>query len=489
MGTRVCVVNLGCKVNRVESDWMESAFSEAGCVLVPEGEAQLIAINTCAVTGEAQAKTRKAVRHAANLPQHPLVAVTGCVANLFPEELEALSSRVHVFKDKNSLATESLKLLSGSRKEVSTSPTDKSCEDSPAFLPTRVPQPRSGEDCLSGGGNAGESLGAREIKARASAREDCLSRGGYATSPRERHHVVRSRRGVKVQDGCDNRCTYCIVWRARGASTSMPLADIESQVRQVLVEGADEVVLSGINLGRFRAIDEFGAQVDLSHLLDRVCALGARMVRLSSIEPPDLTQAVVESMVRNAPAVCHHLHLPLQSGCDTVLARMGRAYTAAEFVRVVERIRALIPNASLSTDVIVGFPGETEEEFEQTLAFCRAMRFSKMHVFRYSARPETEAAQMPCQVNPRVAQRRSERLRALAQKMRRKDAAGRIGCVERVLVERVDKQGAAHGSTASYHDVVLPAGSHGLAGPGLVDVELTGIAREGGAGLLGRVVL
>ena len=478
MRARVCVVNLGCKVNRVESDWMESAFSEAGCILVPEDQADLIAVNTCAVTGEAQAKTRKAIRHAAALPQHPLVTVTGCVANLFPKELESLSPRVHVLPNKQTLATESLNLLEQSRKESFPSPAtfirsgniehsqqdlysgaESACEGDGPHPPSRVPQPLRGEDCLSRGGCGPSPQGAR---------------------------VFRSRRGVKVQDGCDNRCTYCIVWRARGASRSMPLPSIEAQVRQVLAERADEVVLSGINLGHFRATDETGREIDLGDLIDRVCRLGARMVRLSSIEPPDLTDSVITALARHPEAVCAHLHLPLQAGSDSVLARMGRHYTTAQFATVVERVRAAVPHVSLSTDVIVGFPGETEAEFEETLAFCERMAFSKMHVFRYSARPETEAAAMPCQIDPRTAQKRSERLRALASDLRKHDALSRIGTVERVLVERIDAHGAAHGSTASYHDVVLPAGNHGLTAPGLATVELQAVAPGTEALLVGQ---
>lgn len=426
MGTRVCVVNLGCKVNRVESDWMETAFALSGCTLVPEGEADIVAINTCAVTGEAEAKTRKAVRHAAGLPQRPLVAVTGCVANLFPDELEALSDNVRVFTAKTTLARDALNALERQRGAV-------------------VP--------ACGHNDAGEGLLA--------------------------HGAFRARRGIKVQDGCDNRCAYCIVWKARGPVRSEPLDAVLAQVRQVLAEGADEVVLSGINLGRFQGTDERGRNVDLGGLIDRVCALGPRMVRVSSVEPPDLTASVVDALARNADIACAHLHLPLQAGCDATLARMGRRYTARDFTRAVEALRCELPQVSISTDVIVGFPGETDGEFEQTYELCRSLRFSKMHVFRFSARPDTPAASMPGKVAPETMRARSERLRALASRMRADDAATRVGTTENVLVERVATDGAGTGTSASYHEVHFPAGTFSEARCGVIRASFIGSGEDG----------
>lgn len=425
----VAVVNLGCRVNRVESDRITKDLAASGLRLVPEDEADLVVINTCAVTGEAEAKTRKAVRHAAGLSKHPLVAVTGCVANLFPAELEALGDNVRVFPAKASLARDAL-----------------------AVWDAEVPRGASPCD---------------------------------RAADHRLHGAFRSRRGVKVQDGCDNRCTYCIVWKARGPVRSEPLDAVERQVAQVLDEGADEVVLSGINLGRYRTSDESGGVVDLGGLIERVCSLGARMVRLSSIEPPDLSASILSAMAGHPNEVAAHLHLPLQSGCTSTLRRMGRNYTAQEFAQVVRSARDVLPNLSLSTDVIVGFPGETDDEFEESLAFCRAMRFSKIHAFRYSARPGTAAAGFPDQVPPEVARTRSERLRALGDELRASDAAARVGTVEAVLVEYVDPDGTARGTSASYHDVVLPAGNHALHAPGLVRAELVGI---NGARLVGHQV-
>ena len=484
----VCVVNLGCRVNRVESDWMESSFVQSGAVLCAEDEADIIAINTCAVTGEAQAKTRKAVRHAASLSKHPLVAVTGCVANLFPAELEAIGDNVRVLPAKlvlvedalgewgrlnasaakEPLGTSLLKQSSplcgcGTRDEASSPSQQESLQymqrDDLARVENvssgAVPQARSAEDCLS--------------------TEDTLSAPGG-------HAVFRARRGVKVQDGCDNKCTYCIVWRARGKSLSTPYSLIEKQVRQGLNEGALEVDLTGINLGRYVSVDEQGASLDLAGLIECLVPLirehGA-LLRASSIEPPEVTPELVAAFARNADCVAPHFHLPLQAGSTRVLHRMGRRYNAEQFLEKVTLIREALPSAAISTDIIVGFPGETEEDFQETLALSEKAAFSKIHAFRFSARPDTPAAGMPDQIAPEVIRERSERLRILADRLRHDDAARRIGTVEPVLIEQIDAAGNACGTTASHHEVVIPAGEHQVEGPTLVQALVARVEDDG----------
>ena len=484
----VCVVNLGCRVNRVESDWMESSFVQSGAVLCAEDEADIIAINTCAVTGEAQAKTRKAVRRAASLPKHPLVAVTGCVANLFPAELEAIGDNVRVLPAKLVLVEDSLgewgrlnasaagegedaSLLKqssplcgcGTRDEASSPSQQESLQymqrDSLARVESvssgAVPQARSAEDCLS--------------------TEDTFSASGS-------HAVFRARRGVKVQDGCDNKCTYCIVWRARGKSLSTPYSLIEKQVRQVLSEGALEVDLTGINLGRYCSVDERGESLDLAGLIERLVPLirehGA-LLRASSIEPPEVTPELVAAFARNVDCVAPHFHLPLQAGSTRVLHRMGRRYNAEQFLEKVALIRDALPAAAISTDIIVGFPGETEEDFQETLTLSEKAAFSKIHAFRFSARPDTPAASMPDQIAPEVIRERSERLRVLADRLRHDDAARRIGTVEPVLIEQIDEAGNACGTTASHHEVIIPVGEHGFEEPTLIHMPLASVSANG----------
>ena len=372
----VALVNLGCRVNRVELDAMALELERSGAVLVPEREAGVIIVNTCAVTGEAEAKTRKAVRHAASLPGQPLVIATGCVANLFADEISALASNVRVERDKAAVAALAASALG----------LEQGCG---APVPCDAPTPTG-----------------------------------------------RTRPGIKIQDGCDNRCTYCIVWRARGAARSMPPEKVLAAVRAAQERGAHEVVLTGINLGSYRAASEGGDELGLPGLLDLLLTkTDVERIRLSSIEPPDVTDELCRTMAAAGERVAPFLHVCLQSGCDETLRRMARVYRTDAFRRVVETAREHLPHLALGTDLSVGFPGETDGDFERSLDFCREMRFSKMHVFRYSRRPGTPAATMDGQVDPHVMAERGERARALADEMRLAEARRLVGSRDLVVVQ------------------------------------------------------
>lgn len=376
---RVAFVNLGCRVNRVETDVIASELERHGCELVPEGKAQAIVVNTCAVTGEAEAKTRKTVRHAAGLPGCPTVVATGCVASLFADELAAIADNVVVEPNKARVAARVLEHL--------------------GFVDGAV--------------------------------DDAGSVVSVTPTP-----TGRMRPGIKIQDGCDNRCTYCIVWKARGASRSMGVADVVARVRDAQSRGAHEVVLTGINLGRFDAVAPDGTRAGLPGLIELLLReTSIERLRLSSIEPPDVTDELLRVMGANPERVAPFLHVCLQSGCDATLRRMGRVYDTAYFADVVRRARQAVPGIALGTDLIVGFPGEKDEDFEQSLAFCRDMAFAKMHVFRYSKRPGTPAARAEGQVDPHVMATRSRRMRELAQRMRHEQALAHVGEEELVVVQ------------------------------------------------------
>lgn len=372
----VAFVSLGCRVNRVETDVIVSELRRAGMELVREREADVIVINTCAVTGEAEAKTRKAIRHAAGLPQRPLVIATGCVATLFSGELEALAPNVLVEVDKGAVARRVL-------------------------------------DELQIVGQAPE--GSTEF--------------GTVTA------TGRTRPGIKVQDGCDLRCTYCIVWKARGRSRSVAVPEVVRQVREACAQGAREVVLTGINLGRYR--DEVGGQrLRLPELLETILdQTDVGRVRLGSIEPQDVDERLADVMAASEGRVAPFLHMCLQSGCDETLRRMGRVYDTDLFARRMSLVRERVEHASFGTDLIVGFPGETEREFAQSLAFCELARFSHMHVFRYSKRPGTPAATMEGQVDALVAARRSAQAQELSQYMRLAEARALVGSEDLVVVQ------------------------------------------------------
>lgn len=357
---------------------MASELEAAGAVLVDEAEADAIVVNTCAVTGEAEAKTRKAVRRAAGMPKAPAVVATGCVASLFSAELSELAPNVVVEANKSLVAGRVLDLLGLAAGSV----TDE---------------------------------------------------GGLVSAPTP---TGRTRPGVKIQDGCDNRCTYCIVWKARGRGRSLAPEDVLAGIRAAQARGAHEVVLTGINLGSYHWERDGASDLRLPGLLDLVMEkTDVERVRLSSIEPPDVTPELCDAMARAGERVAPFLHVCLQSGSDRTLRRMARVYRTDLFRRAVEEARSLVPRLALGTDLIVGFPGETGEDFADSLAFCEEMRFAKMHVFRYSRRPGTPAADFPDQVDPHVMAARSARMRELAGRMRREEAAGLVGTDDLVVVQ------------------------------------------------------
>lgn len=384
-------INLGCRVNRVETDTIARELEEAGCEIVPPEEASAIVVNTCAVTGEAEAKTRKTLRHAASLPQHPQVFATGCVASLFADELSALADNIKVIASKAEVA-----------KAVA------------------------------------EALGAGTGEAAPACQE-------LSPTP-----TGRTRPGIKVQDGCDNRCTFCIVWKARGAGRSVAPEQVLEEAADALSHGAKEIVLTGINLGQYHG-EAKGRELRLPGLLELLLErTDAERIRLSSIEPPDVDSGLVSVMGRNPERIAPFLHICLQSGSDSVLSRMGRKYSTGLYREAVLRARREIPHLALGCDLIVGFPGETDEEFEESLRFCEEMHFAKMHIFRYSKRPGTPAAEASGQVDPRVMAKRAKRMHELACRMRAEEAARLVGGEELVLV-----QATGRGVTGGLFDVRL----------------------------------
>lgn len=387
------VINLGCKVNRVEADALTADLLAAGAQIAAADTATVIIVNTCTVTAEADTKARKAIRQAARQPQSPWVIATGCGVNLDPVVWEALGKRIIAEPNKDVVVQRALELLSGQ-----------------TLSDTEAPPIHSTE--------------------------------------------FRARRGVKVQDGCDNHCSYCIVPAARGAARSVPLQQIRETAQALEAEGVREIVLTGINLGRFRDVDK-GLRSLLTELLQ---ATRSARFRLSSLEPPDCSRELLELIAASDGRLCAHLHLPLQSGSVEVLEAMERHYDLAAYEALVHEARATVPGIALTTDVMVGFPGETDAQHKMSLAFCRKMAFSRMHVFRYSLRPGTTAALRGDQIDPTVKAQRACEMRALAQELMRLDLKARVGTLERVLIER-----SGRGMSESYHqvrvDAQLPPGS------------------------------
>ncbi len=415
---KLACLNLGCRVNRVELDDMATQFLKHGYTLTNEEDAHIVVINTCAVTGEAQAKTRKAVRHATNLAQQPYVIATGCAASLFADELNAISARVYVEPNKD-------KVLS--------------CVE---LISSRIT----------------EGTRAAVAHQELSSSEDLGHKLSCSITP-----TGRTRPGIKVQDGCDNRCSFCIVWQARGPSRSLPYEEVVQKVQQQIEMGAHEVVLTGINLGCYQ---DKGRKLEglLSGLLQDT---NIDRIRLSSVEPQDISEEIAELIASSKGRIAPYVHMPLQSGCDATLRRMARLYTAQDYACKVAMLRDCVPSIAIACDFIVGFPGESDAEFKESLDFCKQMAFSHMHVFRYSPRPGTPAAQAPHQVDGKLSQFRAKTARDLALKMRECAIAQHVGMSERVVVQESGK-GITGGLYEACIDEALPIGS-------IVDVRVHGL--------------
>jgi threonylcarbamoyladenosine tRNA methylthiotransferase MtaB len=412
---RVAVCTLGCKVNQYESATLAWLFQERGYRLVDfEDEAEVYIINTCTVTHLADRKSRQMIRRAAKTNPEAVVAVTGCYAQVSREEI---------------LKIPGVNLVAGTRDR--------------ALLVDLVEQAMK-ERCLVNAvseyvaGEEFEEMPVQSIQGRA-------------------------RAFLKIQDGCSNFCTYCIVPYARGPLRSRPLDRVIAAARKMVASGFKEIVLTGIHTGAYGR--DLAQGLTLADLLKELLKISGLMrLRLSSIEPHDITLELVE-IIAGSKIFCRHLHVPLQSGEDEILTRMGRKYTSWEYFRLVQVLRENIPGLGLTTDVMVGFPGETEEDFQSTYRLVKKIAFSGLHVFKYSPRRGTSAADYDNQVEPGLKEERSRNLIQLGKKLSAEFAAAHLGQDLSVLVEqRVQGDSVLYeGLTDNYIRVVFP-GHEGLPG-------------------------
>lgn len=402
----VSVVNLGCKVNRVESDTIALSYQGKGDRLTSVEEADVVVVNTCTVTEEADKKTRKTIRRVLRANPAAKVLVTGCAASIDPGFFEQLDERICVV-DKIDLLDE-------------------------------------GESALA-------------------AKADTLVRVG---------DYFPSRVSLKVQDGCNHSCTYCIVHVARGRAWSKPADAVLQEAVSLADAGAKELVLTGIDLGSY-CYSSGASRVRLGELVQRVLAAldesGHPDVRLriGSVEPCSLDSSFIEVMAHSDGRVCRHLHLPLQSGSTKVLQEMNRPYSAERFLDIAANLKRQVPGISLTTDIIVGFPGETDLDFEQTCQVAKEVGFSKIHVFRYSRRKGTPAAERSDQVAAQVKEERSHQLSALGHELRLAYARSQLGEMARIAVEQ-----DGLGMSESYFRVRVP---EGVAPGALVERKLVGL--------------
>ncbi|HET7702929.1 MAG TPA: tRNA (N(6)-L-threonylcarbamoyladenosine(37)-C(2))-methylthiotransferase MtaB [Candidatus Limnocylindrales bacterium] len=447
------ITNLGCKVNQSEMEAAARLLRERGIAVVDGGRrADLVLVNTCTVTAEADAKSRHAVRRARRASPDAHVLVTGCSVQVDRASLAAADPAARLIDNR---------AKDGLLVEV---------------------------EALVGAGGSGEPV--RGLVDRALPTLSGVEIEGIAD---DRAAVERTRAFVKVQDGCSFFCTYCIIPAARGPERSLAPDVVLADVRRALAAGHREIVLTGINIGTYDGgWSERGARrshvrsvLTLAGLVRRILdETAVERIRLSSIEPQHVDDELLRTWVDGAPRTLPHVHLPLQSGDDGVLRRMGRRYVSADYAATVRRIREAIPGVAIHGDAIVGFPTEDDAAWARSLGFIRSIDFAGLHVFRYSARPGTAATRMRGQVDETTKKRRAGELLALAAEGRAHWAARQVGSTANVLIEQrlADGRWTGHAET----HVLVAVGDPTIRENDLRRVRLVGIDRERPERLIGR---
>ena len=405
---KIAFYTLGCKVNQYETQALEQLLSARGHTLVPlESPADAYIINTCTVTAVSDKKSRQVIRRTRKTAPDAIIAVCGCYPQTHPQDMEGLS----------------IDLVSGTG-------------DRQGFVEL-LEQTWQERQPITALDNAFE----RRVF-------EILPAGGLEG---------RTRAMLKVEDGCVNFCSYCIIPYARGPIRSLPLDKAREQAALLAAEGYRELVLTGIEISSWG--HEWKDGPTLIDLIEAVCdaAPGCR-VRLGSLEPRTITGDFC-SRAAKLPNLCPHFHLSMQSGCDATLQRMNRKYDTARYYESVALLRRYFDAPAITTDLIVGFPGETEEEFVQTLDFIQKCAFSAMHIFPYSKRPGTPAAKMPGQVLKSVKEERAHRAAQVAQAMERAYLDQFVGQTLEVLFEQ-QRDGAWRGYTTRYTEVAAESGEN-----------------------------
>ena len=400
---RIAIYTLGCKVNQYETQAMEQELAAQGHELVDfEQPADAYIINTCSVTAISDKKSRQMIRRARKLNPDAIVAACGCYVQTHTDEVVELG----------------IDLVGGTGQRME-------------FLR--------------------QLLTAAEKKTRVLV-DDALHRHEFEILPAG-GQMSRTRAMLKVEDGCRNFCTYCIIPFARGPVRSLPISEAVAQTGQLAAEGYQEVVITGIEISSWG--QDLDGEKSLMDLLEAVSAAAGEMrLRLGSLEPRTIT----EDFCRRAAKLtnlCPHFHLSLQSGCDETLRRMNRRYDTERFYKSVTLLREFFPGVAITTDLITGFPGETEEEFQKTLDFIRRCEFAQIHVFPYSVRPGTRAAAME-QLPKSVKEERAARAGEVAAQLHEQYLQSCVGQVYPVLFEQPGREGEFTGHAPNYMEVTAP---------------------------------
>ena len=411
---RVAFHTLGCRVNQYETEAMKHLFEARGYQIVGESDpADVYVVNTCTVTGLADRKSRQYIRRMKKANQDAVICATGCYVQTDPETLRRI---------------EELDILLGTNHK---------------YEVVDVVEERLARRARLAADTGADSDAAAENKIVRIDERKYLNEyveAGKVTAP-----DGKTRANVKIEEGCDRYCTYCQIPTARGPVRSRKRENILRESQDLIDAGFKELVLTGINTALYEDLP--GLLSDLDRMR------GDFRVRLASLEPTVVDAPFVARLVESE-RLCHHLHLSLQSGSDTVLARMGRRYGRKEYLEIVKVLRDIDPLFNITTDIIVGFPGETEEEFAETLSLAEEVAFGKIHVFKYSKRPGTKAAVMPDQVPEPVKKERSARLQQLGDRLMAEYHRLHLGTQQRILVEE-QENGLWTGYTNDYTKAFL----------------------------------
>jgi threonylcarbamoyladenosine tRNA methylthiotransferase MtaB len=436
---RYYVQNFGCRASQADGAAIEAGLSGHGLTPVDSYfAADWVVLNTCTVTSNADDDLRQAVRRVNRENPAARILVTGCYAQRAPHEIAALPGVSMVVGNSHKTRIPELLLAAA-----------------PTLVQIQAPGPNYHGEIHVG---------------------DIFAQQEFLAAPVEDASGDRSRPNLKIQDGCGNRCSFCIIPSVRGRSRSMPVGDAIRQVRTLVESGYPEIVLSGINLGRWGREPGFPEPIRLAGLVRLLLEeTGVARLRLSSVEPMDLSNELLECMA-GSERIARHVHAPLQSGSDTVLRRMRRKYRPRHYQDRIHLAHRLMPDAAIGADVMTGFPGETEAEFEQSVRFIEALPFSYLHVFTYSERPGTPAAGQAHPVPREVRKARTHRLRSLAAV---KNLAFRQSMIGRTL-SAVTLDGGTRGLTSNYLPVEFarPLASRQLVECGITAVNANGLVAD-----------
>lgn len=400
---KIAFKTLGCRLNQYETDALVTKFHNAGYEIVDFGQknADVTVINTCTVTNQSDQKSRNYINQSARISPSGINIVAGCMANHHKEELEKQENITYVIENekKNSIFS------------------------------------------LVEAHFNGEVIHPEHLEA------DVF---GFETVEKSLH----TRTSIKIQDGCDNFCTFCIIPKVRGRATSRPVNDILENIRRVISNGFKEIVLTGVNISRYNF-----EGIDFKNLLEKILDVpGDFRVRISSIEPDGFTDDFPEIFTH--PKLAPHLHLCLQSGSDQILMKMRRMYNVSSFMNIIDNFRKTISDFNFTTDIIVGFPGESDNDFKETFKLAKDAAFSHIHTFRYSIRNGTRAARMNNQVPEKVKAERSDLIRKLSLENEINYYKSMLGKNQRLLIENPDYKGLARGYGENYLPLQLQANKY-----------------------------